>query len=32
MEQELVTSVEAIAEKLNEKLEAKMAEKLELAI
>lgn len=32
MEQKLVVSVEAIAEKLNQKLEAKLAEKLELAI
>lgn len=31
-ERELVISVEAISEKLNEQLEAKMAEKLELAI
>jgi len=32
VEQELMISVEAISEKLNEQLEAKMARKLELAI
>ncbi|MEQ9465065.1 MAG: hypothetical protein RJQ10_15490 [Haliea sp.] len=32
VERELATSVEAISEKLNQQLEAKMARKLELAI